>query len=167
MIFNNEKVERKRDYYVVDRKIWDFLHGIYGGGPILHKQKKEVNSETVSVRSSTTSLGTNIGNVMPTENYQNSFIDGSIADNQHQIIAEEDNEEDYERQKNERNEILKKYSKNNIIIENYHVNEEAEGDYDEGEYDDDEGEYEGDESEITNLNNAEFNIIGLKNPSNY
>jgi hypothetical protein len=59
-IFNNKEVERKKDFFIIDKKIWILLHQIYSGGPILHKTKKEVNSETVSVRSSITSFeGTN------------------------------------------------------------------------------------------------------------
>lgn len=64
-IFSKKEVKRKRDYYIIDQKVWEFLHGIYNGGPILHKEKKEVNLETVSVRSSVTSFeGTNIGNMV-------------------------------------------------------------------------------------------------------
>jgi hypothetical protein len=57
-----QEVKRKRDYYIVDQKVWEFLHGIYGGGPILHKEKKDVNFDTVSMRSSTSFEGTSIGN---------------------------------------------------------------------------------------------------------
>lgn len=65
LIFSKTEVKRKRDYYVIDAKIWEFLHGIYGGGPILHKEKNEVNSETVSMRSSITSFeGTSAGIVI-------------------------------------------------------------------------------------------------------
>ena len=65
LIFSKNEVKRKRDYYVIDGKIWEFLHGIYGGGPILHKEKNEVNSDTVSMRSSMTSFkGTSAGIVI-------------------------------------------------------------------------------------------------------
>lgn len=65
LILNNKSVVRKKDYYIIDQKIWEFLHGIYTGGPILHKDgRKETNSETVSVRSSLTSFdGTSVGNM--------------------------------------------------------------------------------------------------------
>lgn len=73
-IFNKKEVKRKEDFYVVDKKIWEFLHAIYKGGPILHKEKKEVNSETVSVRSSVTSLeGTCIGNIITDTISQSEF----------------------------------------------------------------------------------------------
>jgi hypothetical protein len=73
-IFNKKEVKRKEDYYIIDKKVWVLLHRIYSGGPILHKEKKEVNFETVSVNTSITSFdGTNYGYIVSDTVSQSEF----------------------------------------------------------------------------------------------
>ena len=81
-IFNEKKVERGADYYIIDQKIWEYLHNIYTGGPILHKEKNDVNSETVSVRSSLTSFdGTSVGGAGIETETQSNFGAGVSREN--------------------------------------------------------------------------------------
>lgn len=162
LIFNNKEVQRKRDYYIVEKNIWNFLHGIYNGGPILHKDKKEVNSETVSVRSSTTSLGASIGNII-FEKYNPSSICGNMNHHEHNIIAEEDHEEEKykiktikeENEEVKENKIIKpENSLNhiNIVQKEGEIEEFSdEEDLEEEEFED-EGEYEEEESEASDFN---------------
>jgi len=165
LIFNNKEVQRKRDYYIVEKNIWNFLHGIYNGGPILHKDKKEVNSETVSVRSSTTSLGASIGNII-FEKYNPSSICGNMNHHEHNIIAEEDHEEEKYKIKTikEESEEIKENKESKIIKPENSLNHinivQKEGeieefsdeeDLEEEEFED-EGEYEEEESEVSDFN---------------
>ena len=106
-IFNKKHVERTKDYYVVNQKVWDFLHNIYAGGPILHKEKREVNFETVSMMSSITSFeGTNIGN-MVTDTVSQSDIGATTLGNGFRLSINNDGNETSSNYDSMRGSILK------------------------------------------------------------
>jgi ubiquitin C-terminal hydrolase len=86
LIYNKLEVVHKKDYFVLDEKVWEYLHEIYQGGPILHKHKKQVNLDTVSMRSSTTSFeGASVWNMI-SDNVSQSDIGGVAVKSSWQLV---------------------------------------------------------------------------------